>query len=51
MTPHAHVRSLPPQGGRASLNAECRGSKPAGADLDGTKDRRVSRLAARQEAA
>ncbi len=54
MDPHAHVRSLPPEG------AECRGSKPACAGLDGTKNCRVSRQcglqghasfeAARQEA-
>jgi hypothetical protein len=37
--PQAHIRSLPPEG------AECRGSKPACAGLDGTKARRVSRLA------
>jgi hypothetical protein len=37
--PRAHhfVYSLPPEG------AECRGSKPADAGLDGTKSRRVSR--------
>jgi hypothetical protein len=37
--PHAHhfVYSLPPEG------AECRGSEPASAGLDGTKSRRVSR--------
>jgi hypothetical protein len=31
MTPHAHVRSLPPKG------AECRGSEPACAGSDDTK--------------
>ena len=31
MDPQAHVRSLPPEG------AECRGSEPACAGLDGTK--------------
>jgi len=51
MTPHAHVRSLPPRGGLASLETECRGSKSACADLDGTNAGRVSRLAARREAA
>ncbi len=36
MNPHAHTRSLPPEG------AECRGSKPACAGLDGMKNRCVS---------
>ena len=31
MSPHVHIRSLPPEG------AECRGSKPARGGLDGTK--------------
>ncbi|VTU23680.1 hypothetical protein RA8CHR_02782 [Variovorax sp. RA8] len=56
MSPHAfHFEySLPPEG------AECRGSKPACAGLDGMKSRRVSRrrdlqgksslMAARREA-
>ncbi len=30
--PNAHIRSLPPEG------AECRGSRPACAGLDGTKN-------------
>jgi len=54
MTPHAHVRSLPAGPGSgpfASLEAECRGSKSAGADLDDTKAGHVSCLAARREAA
>jgi hypothetical protein len=37
-------RALPSH--RITLHSEGRGSKSAGADLDGTKDRRVSRLAA-----
>lgn len=55
MDPHAHhvVYSLPPEG------AECRGSRPACAGLDGMKNRCVSQrcglqghasLAARREA-
>jgi hypothetical protein len=60
MTPHPHVRSLPPgpgtghfaaPGGLASVEAECRGSKSACADLDGTKAGHISCLAARREAA
>jgi hypothetical protein len=39
MKPPRPLRSLPPKG------AECRGSKPACADLDGTKARRASHLA------
>ena len=35
MGPHAHIRSLPPEG------AECRGSMPACAGMDGTRRRRV----------
>ncbi len=41
MNPQARRSSLPPKG------AARRGSKSACADLDGTKDSRVSRLAAR----
>ncbi|MCY1165373.1 hypothetical protein D9M73_52790 [compost metagenome] len=54
MSPHVHKRSLPPEG------AECRGSEPACAGLDGTKSCCVSQQcglqghasfgAARQEA-
>ena len=50
MTPHSHIRLLPPHGGRASLESECRGSKSACADLDGTKAGRVPRTAALREA-
>ena len=41
MTAPSPFHSLPRKG------AECRGSKSACADLDGTKDSRVSRLATR----
>ncbi len=41
----AHQRSTLPSH-RIAAHSECRGSKSACADLDGTKDRRVSRLAA-----
>jgi len=39
MGPPRSLRSLPPEG------AECRGSKSACADLDGTKASRLCRLA------
>ena len=49
MTPITRVRH--PQRGLVSLEAECRGAKPAGADLDAAKAGRVLRTAARPEAA
>jgi hypothetical protein len=42
MSPHGRPKGEFPLGG-----TECRGSKSACADLDGTKDSCVSRLAAR----
>ena len=41
--PHAHIRSLPPEG------AECRGSEPAFAGLDGTKNCCVSQQCGLQD--
>ena len=43
MNPHAHIRSLPPEG------AECRGSKLACASLDGTKNCCVSQQCGLQD--
>jgi hypothetical protein len=43
MNPHAHTRSLPPEG------AACRGSEPACAGLDGTKNCCVSQQCGLQD--
>ena len=43
MSPPVHIRSLPPEG------AECRGSKPACAGLDGTKTSCVSQRSGLQD--
>ena len=52
MSPQAcgYAAARPPEGAHALLGAECRGSKSACADLDGTKATRLWRVAARRRA-